>query len=467
MVSGSCRRVLLLERLLSHRGGLVTSSSVARLSHHRVERIRFGLGGQVTRRSFALSSQDKMTRKEVTKRLRANEFTMKDLPAHGSVTSVDADTLESNNPRVDSHAQAILPTGAMLFGVFDGHGGAACSKVVAGRLFEYISAALLPPEKLTRHLHAVENDDKTDPDHSFVNKFNHNTEIVEDLENIYLRSYINYLKTLSQKQENIHDVKQILTNSFMCLDDDISAEAIMDRGASTNMKTAMVAMSGCVAAAAYVDGIDLYVAGCGDCTAVVGHLTEADHWTPIKLTTEHNADNQLEVERILAEHPDSESHNIIKGGRLLSQLAPFRAFGDFYYKWDIHTIQEVIGVPTGFATHYRTPPYLTARPEVSYHRLTPRDKFLVVASDGLWDMLTPMQVVRMVGEYINGKSLHNDTNASTHLMRNALGLTANGVSHEKITAFLSLPQHVVRRFRDDITIQVVFFNDEYHRKHQY
>lgn len=42
--------------------------------------------------------------------------------------------------------------------------------------------------------------------------------------------------------------------------------------------------------------------------------------------------------------------------------------------------------------NYHTPPYLTARPDVTYHRLTPRDKFLIIASDGLWDCLTPLQV---------------------------------------------------------------------------
>jgi hypothetical protein len=40
----------------------------------------------------------------------------------------------------------------------------------------------------------------------------------------------------------------------------------------------------------------------------------------------------------------------------------------------------------------QTPPYLTALPEISYHRLTARDKFMVIGSDGLWDMMTPMQV---------------------------------------------------------------------------
>lgn len=43
--------------------------------------------------------------------------------------------------------------------------------------------------------------------------------------------------------------------------------------------------------------------------------------------------------------------------------------------------------------NYHSPPYLTARPDVTYHKLTPRDKFLIIASDGLWDCLTPLQVI--------------------------------------------------------------------------
>lgn len=46
--------------------------------------------------------------------------------------------------------------------------------------------------------------------------------------------------------------------------------------------------------------------------------------------------------------------------------------------------------------HYKTPPYLTARPEIIKHTLAPKDKFLVIASDGLWDLLSPTQVVRLV-----------------------------------------------------------------------
>jgi len=140
---------------------------------------------------------------------------------------------------------------------------------------------------------------------------------------------------------------------------------------------------------------------------VVGSLSDTDTWLAKKLTTEHNSDNQKEVKRILSEHPENEHHHIIKGDRLLSILAPLRAFGDFKFKWDRNTIEETLGVHLGehaCPPNYKTPPYLTARPDITHHRLSPRDKFLVIGSDGLWDMMTPMQVVRLVGEHMSGKT---------------------------------------------------------------
>ena len=97
-----------------------------------------------------------------------------------------------------------------------------------------------------------------------------------------------------------------------------------------------------------------------------------------------------------------------------------------------------------------------------YRRLTPRDKFLAIGSDGLWEKMTPNQVVRLVGEHIKGKS--KDKNAATHLIRNALGGTTYDLDHIKLSQSLSLPKDMVRMQRDDITIQVVFFDEEYLRK---
>lgn len=214
------------------------------------------------------------------------------------------------------------------------------------------------------------------------------------------------------------------------------------------------------------------------------------------MTVEHNTDNLLEVERILLEHPHSEKSTIFRMERLLGQLAPLRSFGDFRYKWSIDKLKKIAVPIYGeivIPPNYLTPPYLTAKPQVQYHRLTPRDKFLIIGSDGLWDFLSPLQAVRLVGEHMSGKVTLNplrlprknmklsdinelllqrkeglkkkpvDSNAATHLLRNALGGTEYGIDHGKLSALLTLPKNEARLFRDDITITVVYMNSEFLR----
>ena len=90
----------------------------------------------------------------MTVTLRANEYTNTDLPP-GPVKSYDMNTLRSNNPIEDAHSEALLWNGGYLFGIYDGHGGAACGQVVAKRLLNYIAAGLLSPTDIEKHLKAI------------------------------------------------------------------------------------------------------------------------------------------------------------------------------------------------------------------------------------------------------------------------------------------------------------------------
>lgn len=113
--------------------------------------------------------------------------------------------------------------------------------------------------------------------------------------------------------------------------------------------------------------------------------------------------------------------------------------------------------------------------------------------NNLYALLLLFQVVRLVGEHMFGKvtlsplrlpkkdmklsEINNlllqrqkglskkpiDRNAATHLLRHALGGTEYGIEHSKIAQLLSMPQEVVRLFRDDITITIVYFDPEYLR----
>lgn len=223
-------------------------------------------------------------------------------------------------------------------------------------------------------------------------------------------------------------------------------------------------------------------------------ITENEGWSAQLMSVEHNVDNCEEVKRILSEHPEREKNTVIKVERLLGQLAPLRALGDFRYKWTRDIMNKIV-VPyfgeTAIPPNYHTPPYLSAKPQTSYHKLTPKNKFLILASDGLWDLMTPLEAVHLVGEHMTDKvatislplSTDNlklsqineiliqrkeslkkkplDDNAATHLLRNALGGTEYGIDHLRLSKFLTLPNEVVRIFRDDITITVVYINSEF------
>ena len=275
------RPLVVLERLIANevRPGVILTNqrrALTRLSHGRrlhqqVDSYsRVWRGHDLTcRRSLGLSSphlyQAKLTPAEVTNILRANEYTNNDLPP-GPVKSFDTNTLQSNNPIEDSHAEAMLTTdnNGLLFGIFDGHGGAACGQVVAKRLFHYIAAGLLPPQELTNHIKAIESGDASHEDYKLVRNFNDNFELVRDLKDLYHNSYIQHLQRLLAKRveigdnDQINDVGEILTSSFLSLDDDMSSEATTKTGGHVNMKTVTVAMSGCVAAAAYIEVRHLY-----------------------------------------------------------------------------------------------------------------------------------------------------------------------------------------------------------------
>ena len=142
------------------------------------------------------------------------------------------------------------------------------------------------------------------------------------------------------------------------------------------------------------------MANSGDSAAVLGVNHPTNGIVARLLSRPHCVENVNEIHRIRSSHPANESNTILKGGRLLSELYPLRAFGDMRYKWPLE-LQRVVFEPLGIhpPLHLYSPPYLTAMPEVLYHKLTHNDRFLVLATDGLWDWLDPDTVVRLINDH--------------------------------------------------------------------
>ncbi|XP_014257544.1 pyruvate dehydrogenase [acetyl-transferring]-phosphatase 1, mitochondrial [Cimex lectularius] len=422
---------------------------------------------------------------EVTSVLRANEFSHEF--SSGPVKSYDSNQLASNNPMEDMRAEAkIMLIDGLLMGVFDGHAGAACAQVLAKRLLKYVAVALLPQNELKEYAKALEENRKV----HILETYNDRHEFINELKEIYTQSFKKYvLDMANQERVKEYGTKEALESSFLRLDDDISREALDN----SNTKLLGVCMSGAVACLSHISKSHLHVANVGDCQAVLGVLNDGKVWSAKKMSIEHNSENPNELDRLFKDHPDEESYTLLEKERLFGQLIPLRAFGDFRYKWSKDILEKKIVPlygPAVIPPRYNTPPYLTAKPEIMYHRLTPKDKFLVIASDGLWDLLSPLQVVRLVGEHMSGKAaltplrlpnntklkdIHKilvqrreglnkvpiDKNAATHLFRNALGGTDYGIEHSRISQLLSLSQDIVRLFRDDITVTVIYFDSDF------
>ncbi|CAG9862761.1 unnamed protein product [Phyllotreta striolata] len=436
----------------------------------------------------------KLSPQEVDVILRANQYTH-EFHEGSSVKSYDSNQLASNKPIEDTRAEAscLLTTGFM-FGVFDGHGGSACAQVISKRLFDYVAARLLPYDSLLGY----KNTYKKEP-RRLIDSYNDNVQFVDDVRKLYGDSFDRFLNDLANEGAvKNFEMPDAMEKAFLRLDKDIGDEALPKvEKERVNLKTMSVAMSGAVVCLAHVDGPHLHVANVGDCSAVLGSLSETDTWLANKLNTEHNAYHRAEADRVLSEHPASERRSLLRADRLLGQLAPLRALGDYRFKWPLKVMRDVVVAAFGEGVvppEYRTPPYLTARPEVVYRKLTARDKFLIIGTDGLWDVVTPLQAVRLVGEHMAGKvtleplilprrnnitlseietmlkrrregrrTKPRDANAATHVIRHALGAGEFGLDHVKLAKLLSLPDDVVRVFRDDITVTIVYFDSEYLR----
>lgn len=182
-------------------------------------------------------------------------------------------------------------------------------------------------------------------------------------------------------------------------------------------------------------------------------------WLATPLSHDQTAKSEDEVKRIYSEHP-GEEQSVIKNGRLLGQLQPLRAFGDVQYKWDRvthnHILTQVYGGPILPPNLYKTPPYLTAKPVVTQHHLQSGDKFLILASDGLWDTVSNEEAVNMVGQFVEDEGDGFEKNAATRLIRHAIG----GQDHNIVAQMLLVPDQYRRMWRDDITVTVIFLNAE-------
>jgi len=161
--------------------------------------------------------------------------------------------------------------------------------------------------------------------------------------------------------QNPEQVIEILKKTYLQTDSQIAASVPNFHGCTA--VTVLISGKG--------DNKHLYAANVGDARAVLCRDGQA-----IRLTEEHKASDAIEAKRI------SDAGGFIIHGRVNGQIIITRSLGD-------HLMKE----------------YIIGDPYTHYEKLTEKDTWLIVACDGLWDVVEDQQAVDFVLE-------HKDLSAS-------------------------------------------------------
>ncbi|XP_059642463.1 probable protein phosphatase 2C 65 [Cornus florida] len=172
--------------------------------------------------------------------------------------------------------------------------------------------------------------------------------------------------------------KTNLIKSFKEIDDELCADASIDSYCS-----------GTTAVTIIKQGNHLVIANLGDSRAVLCTRGNKNQPVSVQLTVDMKPNLPCEAERIrdckgrvFAMDEEPEVFRVWMPDDNCPGLAMARAFGDFCLK--------------DFG--------LISIPEVSYRKLTDTDEFVVLATDGVWDVLTNNEVVEIVA---SAKKRHN------------------------------------------------------------
>jgi len=265
------------------------------------------------------------------------------------------------------------------FAVYDGHGGNDCSKFLALELHNYIR-------------------DQLEQD-------------VKD-----------FCAALDSKAQEPVDVDKLVVNALKKAFAEADA-AFLNKSEST---------AGSTAIAALLVGRRLYVSNLGDSRCVLCRGTQA-----VPLSIDHKPHLESETERI------KKAGGFVLNKRVMGELAVSRAFGDRWLKvfeksGDQDNGIEMEGNPgegegDGWICELKEP-LVISEPEIQVTDIGPDDHFIILACDGLYDVMTSQEAVNFVYAQLAD---HNDMAvAAQHLVDEA----------------------VRKRSRDNVTVSLVRLN---------
>ncbi|RLM79053.1 catalytic/ protein phosphatase type 2C [Panicum miliaceum] len=292
------------------------------------------------------------------------------------------------NETLEDHSQVETGAAATFVGVYDGHGGAEASRFISDHLFAHL---------------------------------------------------------IRLAQENGTITEDVVRSAFSATE-----EGFLTLVRRTRFIKPLIAAVGSCCLVGVIWRGTLYVANLGDSRAVVGSLGRSNKIVAEPLTIDHNASVEEVRQELISRHPDDSQIVVLKHGvwRIKGIIQVSRTIGDAYLKRREFALDPSI-------TRFRLPeplrrPVLTAEPSICTRALHPQDKFIIFATDGLWEHLTNQQAVEIV---------HNNPRRgiAKRLVRAALKQAAQ--KREMRYDDLKKVEKGVRRFfHDDITVVVVYID---------
>ena len=225
------------------------------------------------------------------------------------------------------------------------------------------------------------------------------------VEFIEQKLHVNLLGELEDKTDPPRSVEECIKSAFLLTDIQTKEENLL--------------MSGSTAVVCYIEVLAdnatrvLHTANCGDARAVLARGTKA-----IRLTYDHKASDPDEQKRI------EEEKGFVMRGRVLGILAVSRSFGD-------HSLKQ----------------FVPALPFYRNDQLIDADKFLIIACDGVWDVMTDQEAVDFVNQKID-EALELNAGSETPY-----------AEFEKRVARQLVDEALERQSTDNVTVQIVLLDE--------
>ncbi|XVE99419.1 hypothetical protein REPUB_Repub03eG0196600 [Reevesia pubescens] len=195
----------------------------------------------------------------------------------------------------------------------------------------------------------------------------------------------------------------------------------------------------------------LYIANAGDSRVVLGRLEKAfKEVKAVQLSSEHNASFESVREELRSLHPDDPQIVVLKHKvwRVKGIIQVSRSIGDAYLKnaeFNKEPLLPKFRVPESFKQ-----PILQAEPAISVQKLHPEDRFLIFASDGLWEHLSNQEAVNMVNTC--------PRNGIARKLVKAALCEAAKKREMRYSDLKKIERGVRRHFHDDIAVIVLFLD---------